>query len=367
MWFIYVFFILCFALYHLRAWQRLRPLEYKSEALPSVKTSPHISFLVPAWNAAGDIESFVTAFKTLTYPNKELILCAGGDDKSLEKARALAAHSVVVLEQQRGMGKQKALQRCYEASRGELIYLTDIDCRVDDQSFNRVTAPVLAGREQIVTGSSKPAFEQQRIGAVLIHWALVRKAEGVTGSYVTGLLGRNCVVTREALESVGGFSFAAPTGTDYRLAQELRARGYKIWREPESEISTEYAWPLKSYIRKRARWVRNVLLFGRKQRGEFFNALSVVIIPAAMVTAALLSLLLSFWLPLSFALLPFFMALLVFLHGTINRLRYVRETLGKHHLSFKTFAGAVLNCYGQLAAGLYALYTTLVPRLRKQW
>lgn len=374
---VYLFALFLFAAYHVRAWRRSSPSpppEQPGQADLLTPSPPQVSVLVPAWNAAPDLAAFVRSYHRLRYPNKELILCAGGADGSYAAALELAApklegENVRVLEQHPGEGKQGGLAKCFAASTGSVIYLTDIDCLLDDESLTRVLSPILTGREHVVTGSSKPNAQQRTVGAVLVHWALVRKAEGVKGRYVGGILGRNCAVTREALEAVGGFSFAAPTGTDYRLAQELIGRGYRIWLEPKSEIQTAYAWPLSQYIRKRGRWVRNVLLFAERprQRAEFYNALSVALLPAVMLAALLLSLVAALFLPLSVALLPAFIVLVLLLHGALNRLRYVRETLGETHLSVTTVRGAFVNWLGQLSAGLYALFTWSVPSLRKQW
>lgn len=383
----YLFLLLLFSGYHLRAWQRIplrqgtmsTPCPSESFATPPVISSspmaPKVSVLVPVWNAAQEIGPFVAAFRALQYSHKELVLCAGGRDGSFKVAAALqnkpkselGGGEVRVLEQLPGEGKQGGLAKCFAASSGSVMYLTDIDCRVDDESFLRVLTPLLEGREAVVTGSSKPNAEQQRIGAVLVHWALVRKAEGRTGRYVSGLLGRNCAVSKEVIEATGGFNFSAPTGTDYRLAQELSAKGYRIWLEPESEIQTAYAWPLASYIRKRGRWVRNVLLFAERprQNAEYYNALSVAFLPAAMLAALFSSGVAAAFSPPLLAALPAFFALLLLLHGALNRLRYVRETLGRGYQG--ALRGAFVNWTGQLLAGLYAFFTWIVPPLRKQW
>lgn len=362
-----------FIAYHVRAFRATQhePRNWEAVSLP-LGERPKLSVLVPAWNARDDIPAFVNAFQSVNYPDKELILCVGGSDDSLPTAQHFAVTEgapVRVLEQIPGEGKQGGLRKCFAESSGEIIYLTDIDCRMDSDSLNRVLAPVLAGREHAVTGSSKPTAEQQTIDAVRVHWALVRKAERLEPRYIKGVLGRNCAVTREALDKIGGFDFDAPTGTDYRLGQELFRAGYKILLVPASEIATEYAWPLRSYIRKRGRWVRNVLLFAErpKQNAEYYNALSVALLPLAMVLALVLSLLSSPFLPTTLAWFPAFMVLLLFVHGALNRVRYAYETLGRDQLSVATVKGAFINWAGQLAAGVYAFWTWVNPNLRKRW
>jgi glycosyltransferase involved in cell wall biosynthesis len=370
---VYLLITIAFVAYHVWAFQttKHKPRTWEAVSLPAGQ-KPKVSVLVPAWNAQHDIPAFVNAFQNVDYPHKELILCVGGNDDSLPTAQHFAVTDgapVRVLEQLPGEGKQGGLRKCFAESSGDIIYLTDIDCRMDSQSFNYVLTPILAGREQVVTGSSKPTPDQQTIDAVRIDWAVVRKVEGLQPRYVDGLLGRNCAVTRAALETINGFEFDAPTGTDYRLAQELCRAGHKILLLPASEIETEYAWPLRSYIRKHGRWVRNVLLFAERprQRTEYYDALTAVLLPLAMIAALLLSVILSFIFPTNVAWFPAFVVLLLFVHGILNRLRYASETLGMPTLAAGTIFGALINWLGQLAMGLYGFWTWVNPNLRKRW
>lgn len=323
-----------------------------------------LSFLVPAWNAALDLPGFVAAYRALAYPHKELVLCAGGDDGSLTLARTLAKTygTIKVLEQYPGEGKQRALARSYAACVGRILYLTDVDCRPDTLSVLQVLEPIFAGREDVVTGASAPLEAQYRIGAVVAHWATERKVAGTAPKAVDGVLGRNCALTRAAAEAIGRFCYDAPTGTDYRMAQRLRAAGYRIWFEPGSEIKTEYAWPLGSYIRKQARWLRNVVLYAERPRqaAEFQGALLTLVLPFGLLF--LLLLFLATW-----SVLPATMLALLLLHGTLNRLHYIRENLSARHLRPTVFWGGFLNLLAALAAGFYATLTLLTPALRRQW
>src|SRR5579859_460989 len=108
-----------------RTAERLRD-EY---ARPPILTRlPRISVLVAAWNEAAMIEAHLHSFQALSYPDIELILCAGGSDDTLRRARQAAGRAVHILEQQAGEGKQQALARCAALASGEIIYLTDADC-----------------------------------------------------------------------------------------------------------------------------------------------------------------------------------------------------------------------------------------------
>jgi cellulose synthase/poly-beta-1,6-N-acetylglucosamine synthase-like glycosyltransferase len=359
---LYLLLALLFIAYHVFLWYKAKPYQKAASVDLKLENAPRVSILVPAWNAAQDIPEFISSFHALAYPNKELILCAGGSDSSLELARKKADSSILVLEQINGEGKQKALAKSFARSHGQIIYLTDIDCRMDNESFQRVLNPILEGKEAVVTGSSMPLASQHTIGAVLIHWATVRKAAGLKARYIDGVLGRNCAATRTSIETISGFNFDAPTGTDYRMAQELTRHGYKIWFEPRSEVQTEFAWPLGTYVRKRARWLRNVILYAERPRQltELKGVVINLVIPFALVFLFILSVVLMQG-------LPAFLSLLLILHGTLNRLRYVREMLPSKYLRLMLLPGSLENLFGTFAAGVYAATTLLSPSLRKQW
>lgn len=362
---VYLTLMIIFFAFHAVRWVRIRPFDsslLQTKSTPGRTDDPLVSILVPAWNGAQDIPDFVHTFRALSYSRKELILCAGGDDGSFRVAQRYEGECIKVVEQCQGEGKQAALARSFALSQGDLIYLTDIDCRLDSDSFTKVLLPILQRKESVVTGSSIPVEAQRSIGAVLIHWATVRKVAGFKPRYIDGLLGRNCAATREAVQAIGGFCFDAPTGTDYRMAQELHKRGYRIWFEPRSEVKTLFAWPIRSYIRKRARWLRNVILHAERprQKAELRGALIILATPFGLLLLVGLSLF-SAW------LLPAFLTLLLVLHGGLNRLHYARETLPAKYIKPKLVSGSLLNLFGTLYAGLYATTTLLVPALRRQW
>ncbi|HUW13260.1 MAG TPA: glycosyltransferase, partial [Anaerolineae bacterium] len=125
---------------------------------------------MPAWNEAANIGPCIESVLGLRYPHVELVVCAGGDDGTLSSARRYANSAVMVLEQYPGEGKQRALQRCFEQCSGDIIFLTDADCLLDDDSFERVVAPVASGTEEVATGSWRPLDTQLRNPFVLYQW-----------------------------------------------------------------------------------------------------------------------------------------------------------------------------------------------------
>jgi GT2 family glycosyltransferase len=285
---------------------------------PALKGSPKVTILVAAWNEAGLVERHIQSVLALRYPNKEYILCAGGADGTHEIARRHAGPGVTILEQLPGEGKQRALRQAFRHATGEIVYLTDADCLVDDDSFERVIAPIVDGGEAATTGASMPPPEQVAGNDfALYQWAVQRYAGARAPRYVTGLLGRNAAVRRDALERAGAFDAGVPAGTDYHLAKALVAAGYRIVDVPSSRAVTPYAATWARYAGQQRRWIRNVVLLGVRNHAwaEVRRNLQTSLTGAAMLLAPLAA-------PLAGRLL-LIAWLLALAHSTAAKLRYL--------------------------------------------
>ena len=133
---------------------------------------PLVSLLVAGWNEEAYIEDFLSSFCDLDYPNKELILVAGGSDSTFRMAHQWASPQITVLEQQAGEGKYRALQRAYRVAHGDIVFLTDADCLLNSESFRRMIAPIISGREGVVTGRIRPLPHQLSNPFVYAQWYL---------------------------------------------------------------------------------------------------------------------------------------------------------------------------------------------------
>lgn len=221
---------------------------------------PRVSILLPAWNEAGTLETCLNALERLRYPNVEIVLCAGGQDATFAIAQRHARPGVVVLEQHPGEGKQGALRRSFPAATGEIIFLTDADCLLDDETFERTLAPILAGEDVAVTGAWEPREQQRSLPLVQYQWAHHAYRELWMPDEAPALDGRNAAVRRIPLEKAGAFEVEAPIGTDLAQSKQLQAAGYAIRFARGSRVQTDYPTTLKAYRKQRSRWFRNPLV-----------------------------------------------------------------------------------------------------------
>ncbi len=235
--------------------------------------SPKVSFLVAAWNEATIIGKCLASLVELKYPDLEIIVCAGGLDGSLEIAQRYAGNNVLVLEQVKGWGKQRALAECFSHSSGSIIYLTDADCIINQAAFERVLDPLLNEGELVTTGSRCPLSDQMGNKFVLYQWMTTFYIQKHWGEYSDGISGANAALRREVVDVIGGFKTRAPTGTDYILGQQIQETGIKIRLVADSMIQTFYEESLFPYFRQQRRWLLNLLILGwRFKRPEHYKS-----------------------------------------------------------------------------------------------
>jgi cellulose synthase/poly-beta-1,6-N-acetylglucosamine synthase-like glycosyltransferase len=310
--------------YNWRLWLRDRELATRLRAehaaVPRLARTPKVSALVAAWNEHDHIDSHIRSFTALKYPNIELILCAGGTDDTLERARRYASERVIVLEQHPGEGKQHALTRCLDHASGEIIYLTDADCLFVDDALIRLLAPLVEDGEQAATGSSRPLDEQADEVLPSYLWSSDVVAGARSPAYREGLLGRNAAITRSALERSGGLDFPARIGTDYHLARRLIRCGVVIRYVASSSVPTEYPETLRVYRRKQSRWLRNLLLYG-----PGYGAIRDVQLTLKTVATGALMLLVPFF-AITFSSSMLVLWSLLVAHAAGSKLRYVLFT-----------------------------------------
>ncbi len=276
---------------------------------------PRVTFLVAGWNAKHDIRPFLESFYSLGSIDRQLVICIGGPDGGYADALAMSSSDVVVLEQVAGMGKQGALRAGLPHADGEWIYLTDVDSRLSPECVTAMMFALSEGGAECVTGGMSPLMEQRQEAFVCAQWGIERYGQIRAGDYVAGILGANTLLKRSAVETTGSFSAAAPSGTDYTLAKQLVAAGFAIKHVKNAEIETEFSHYLRTYIKRRSRWLRNVVTLGRRYgcyrevRSVYLTIALSFLYPALLLAGVAWHFLWSVF-------------CLLFLHSILNRTRY---------------------------------------------
>lgn len=248
-------------------------------------SSPKVSFLVAAWNAGASTQRFIRSYERLTYPNKELILCAGGSDGTFEAAGAVLSPAGQVIRQLPSDGKQGALRRSLELATGDIIYLTDIDCEPDDECVNTLVGFLARRGVEVATGSMRPLDEQLSSQFVAVQYATGLATTPRTPGAGSGMLGCNSAIGAGTLRKSGALARSVQSGTDYHLAQKLLETGASIWVVPQSAMPTAYSTTWREHVARQARWLRNLIVLGTRfgQWGDVRAAATTVCLGYALL------------------------------------------------------------------------------------
>jgi len=240
------------------------------------------AILVHAFDRFSDLEEFLDRFAAIQGPE---LIAVIGPRKDFQRATEQKRDRVKLLYQDvfwKSMALSQALQQC----EAEIIVLTDIDCWITQDWFDRLLTPILRDGEDVVTGPSLPSpsfhpfVQYQRSHDLTLIAA--------RGRYIDGIFGRNTAVQRTALERAGGFNLEIRTGDDYWLGTQLLKAGYRI-RFLNNPIQSRYETSPWSYLRQQSRWLRNILSIGsqHKRDHELRSAWWTVAISCLLVLSAL--------------------------------------------------------------------------------
>jgi glycosyltransferase involved in cell wall biosynthesis len=330
---------------------------------PALPSHPRVTLLVAAWNEGDQIDRHVASVRALTYPDLEYVLIAGGPDGTYERAQALLDGRGVLLRQEPGEGKQRALRRGWARATGQIVYLTDADCELTDEALTRLIEPIVAGGDA-ATGRCQPyPDEVARHPELLFQWAPEYVAQARLGALSPGLQGGNCAVSRRALERAGGFEAEVRTGTDYHLARALAGQRIPISFVHSSVVSTEMPTALGAYVRRQSRWLRNHWIHGRAtgDRPALRHAVQTWAIGLVVLALPLLT-------PLVGAAALWAWLALV-LHGALARARYVAFLARAERIAVRptTYLRSPLWVLVDALSWARSLLDTLWPGRRGAW
>lgn len=323
-----------------------------------------VSVLVPAWNESDFIGRMITSFEQISYPHRELVICAGGSDDTYQQAKAAADESprIRVIKQSTNMNKQAALNACLKKAKGEIFYLIDGDCVLNESTWNTALRPIIEDGEKVVAGTSRPLPNQW--GCPLPSYQYIKEEydRARRPQYVRGLLGRNAVVQDRVMSDLGEFDESVQAGTDYNLAKRILNAGYDIRFVSNSQIESKYPSTVGEYFSQQSRWLRNVFFLGRKwdETEEVRATVVTCSLGIVMVTVPLIG---TLWFPLIMGWLA------LTGYGLVTRLRWMVFFQRTHSASIPSgllSASAVLM-FVEFLVWAYAAIEMLIPSRRRKW
>ncbi|HEX7241655.1 MAG TPA: glycosyltransferase [Longimicrobiaceae bacterium] len=256
--------------------------------------TPPVSVVVAARDEEASLPGLLADLAAQTYPRYEVVVV---DDRSTDGTAALveaaaAAHPgrFRLVRQARvppGVSPKKlALQAGVEAARGELVLLTDADCRVRP-GWVEGTARAFAPDVAMVLGCSEYEVERgstlfERVQAFEFLTLVAAMAASANLGHPLGASGQNLAYRRSAWERVGGYRSGLDrvAGDDMLMLGLVRAApetGRVVCCDlPEARARTRPAPTLRAFCNQRARWASSGMhLYRRDWRVLLYGAVAM--------------------------------------------------------------------------------------------
>jgi glycosyltransferase involved in cell wall biosynthesis len=126
-----------------------------------------LSVVIPCYNEAATIKAVLERVLESPFVNEVIVVDDGSKDGSPDLARSHGDSRLRVLVQPHNMGKGAALRRGFAEANAEFVIVQDADLEYDPAEYERLLAPLIAGRADVVYGSRFLTGDAHR---VLYFW-----------------------------------------------------------------------------------------------------------------------------------------------------------------------------------------------------
>jgi cellulose synthase/poly-beta-1,6-N-acetylglucosamine synthase-like glycosyltransferase len=289
---------------------------------------PRVSVIVPARNEEANIERCVRSVMANTYRGEfELIVV---NDRSSDrtgtilaglqrKFPALIVHNTVESENDGQLrGKPRALHQGIEASKGDIVMMTDADCTVDSQWIQTITQ-FFTEKVGLVPSFTmmEPhnGFEKLQTLEWVFNHTLARAGIGL--GQPLGCFGNNLSIRRSVYEEIGGYTGIKFSVTEDLALQQAVARTRWEIQYPcvyEGRVITLPVRSFGSFLRQHQRWAKGGQALG-------WRATIFVLSSAALWLGILATILAAEWEWLCILLVQRILADLIIIFPSLRELR----------------------------------------------
>lgn len=228
-----------------------------------------ITVIVPAYNEEKTIKTCLDSIRTKFYTDYEIIVVAGGDDKTLEIAKQYG----IAVPDEKNKGAGPARNQGAKLAKGEVLVFTDADTIVNPHWLEKY-AKVFEHQELVASGGPVRPLN----GSLLDKLAF--KLNQDWGYRITAFFGvfqfsgQNCAYRKDAFFEAGGFNEDMSMLEDTELSSRMKEYGKCVHIKDNWVVSSPRRFHQNGYLRTLWKFVRNYfkLIILRKPPKEAYFA-----------------------------------------------------------------------------------------------
>ena len=113
-----------------------------------------LSIIIPCYNEINTIKELIDKVKSSPIKSKEIIIIDNcSDDGTREFLSSLNDESLIIILNDRNIGKGGSLAKGFALASGDITLIQDADLEYDPSEYEKLIAPILKGQADVVYGS----------------------------------------------------------------------------------------------------------------------------------------------------------------------------------------------------------------------
>lgn len=240
--------------------------------------TPKVSVIIPAKDEENNIEDLLNTIKDIDYPKDKLEVIVVNDrstDKTAEIVGKFKTNQTKLklinikndTEKYNIPGKAGAVHVGVEASSGELIFVTDADCRIRPQWLKKIVPIYKDKNTGFVTSFTNVTGNRLFDKIQAVEWIYMHTMAmgGVGMNQPLGCYGNNLTFRKEYYDSFGGYkSIPFSVTEDLALQKAFYKNNFQVHYCIDKDIlvDTKPCQNLKEYFAQHHRWARGGLNLG---------------------------------------------------------------------------------------------------------
>ncbi len=247
----------------------LKFFSHSKRKINKVSSLPEISIIVPTYNEAGVIYSKLLALLNMSYPqnlHEIIVVDSGSSDGTCDIVKKFESEGVILLQQEKRMGKSNAINFALKKAKGEIIVLSDANSIFGPATLNRLVQKFSNGvggvQPRIYPHNNCSSWDKLFLWVHHVYKALESNVDSVFFASGKLFAFRKMLITRIDENAAAD---------DLEIALSIRRRNFKVKYAPDIKVIEKTPATQKEVEIQRVRRAFGVLQAMRKNMTFLVN------------------------------------------------------------------------------------------------